>query len=191
MIGVIALIAALGFAGWAFFRRKPVEDATEKAKEIAEKAEKEAPEEVVEAAKEALVKPPLITEVTPKEPVVVAEVIPRAVVVEEVAEVAPVVKPPAAPLAPPPPPPTPTIVLSPSTAERFIAEAKQRQLEQIGITEVQVITYQDFALKVNTQLGGSYVGGRLTPPASWTGSVTEWSRHVQAVTMKKWQAGER
>jgi len=43
-------------------------------------------------------------------------------------------------------------------------------------------TYQDFALEVNTSLGGSYVGGMLTPPSSWTQSVTEWSRYVQQET---------
>jgi hypothetical protein len=32
---------------------------------------------------------------------------------------------------------------------------------------------------LNTQLGGSYVNGKLTPPSSWTGSVTEWSAYVR------------
>ncbi len=46
-------------------------------------------------------------------------------------------------------------------------------------------TYNDFALEVNIELGGRYVNGVLTPPASWSGSVTQWSRHVQEETARR------
>lgn len=51
--------------------------------------------------------------------------------------------------------------------------------------------FRELALKVNIDLGGSYVAGILTPPPDWVGSVTEWSRHVQAETLKRWLLGER
>lgn len=51
--------------------------------------------------------------------------------------------------------------------------------------------FRELALKVNIDLGGSYINGALTPPAGWVGSVTEWSRHVQAETLKRWLLGER
>ena len=38
---------------------------------------------------------------------------------------------------------------------------------------------------INIQLGGSYVGGILTPPASWQGSATAWSRHVRDVAANR------
>ena len=38
---------------------------------------------------------------------------------------------------------------------------------------------------INIQLGGSYVSGVLTPPASWTGSTTEWSRHIRDVAANR------
>lgn len=41
------------------------------------------------------------------------------------------------------------------------------------------MTYWEFVLEVNKQLGGSYVNGMLTPPNIWTQSVTAWSRYVQ------------
>ncbi len=46
-------------------------------------------------------------------------------------------------------------------------------------------TYNQFALEVNIELGGRYVNGVLTPPASWSGSVTQWSRHVREETARR------
>ena len=64
--------------------------------------------------------------------------------------------------------------------------AEQKQLDELRITRAELPTYQEFALRINEELGGSYVAGYLTPPASWTKSVTEWSRHVQAITNVRW-----
>lgn len=64
--------------------------------------------------------------------------------------------------------------------------AEQKQLDELGITKDELPTYQEFALQVNRELGGSYVAGYLTPPAYWTKSVTEWSRYVQQVTYERW-----
>lgn len=69
--------------------------------------------------------------------------------------------------------------------EAWIADPEKVEAEglaELGITRAELPTYQEFALTVNIGLGGSYVNGVLTPPASWTGSVTEWSRYVQRVT---------
>ena len=81
---------------------------------------------------------------------------------------------------------TPTLA-EPAPAITDIEKAKAEQLEVIGITELELPSYIQFAEQVNVELGGSYVGGLLTPPAGWTGSVTEWSRHVQAVTQERYQ----
>ena len=73
--------------------------------------------------------------------------------------------------------------------EAYIADPEKVRaegLEKLGITEAELPTYQEFALLINMELGGSYVNGLLTPPASWTGSVTEWSRHVQDVTFLRY-----
>jgi len=70
--------------------------------------------------------------------------------------------------------------------DKFIEEQAEEQLEEIGITKAELPSYQDFALKINEELGGSYVAGMLTPPSWWTGSVTQWSQHVQQVTAEKW-----
>lgn len=72
------------------------------------------------------------------------------------------------------------------SGDEVIAAAKQRQLERLDITEAEVPTYAELADKVNLELGGRYVAGLLTPPSWWTGSVTEWSRHVQAVAIKRY-----
>jgi len=53
----------------------------------------------------------------------------------------------------------------------------------IGLTMAEVPAYAEVALEVNLRLGGSYVAGVLTPPKSWTGSVTEWSMYVQGVAL--------
>lgn len=60
-------------------------------------------------------------------------------------------------------------------------KAEADYLGEIGITKGELPTYQNFALLINMELGGSYVNGVLTPPDSWAGSVTGWSRHVQEV----------
>ena len=65
-------------------------------------------------------------------------------------------------------------------------KVEEEHLEELGITRAELPTYQEFALMINRELGGSYIAGILTPPASWTGSVTEWSRHVQQVTNVRW-----
>jgi len=76
--------------------------------------------------------------------------------------------------------------VSPEAVTTLIEIEAERQRQAIGITEEEVETYQDFALRINTELGGSYVGGMLTAPSSWTGSVTEWSRRVQQVAAERW-----
>lgn len=80
-----------------------------------------------------------------------------------------------------------------ATTEEAVAQyiedpqtVEEAQLEALGITKDELPTYQDFALQINEELGGSYVAGVLTPPASWTGSVTEWSRYIQQVTNVRW-----
>lgn len=65
-------------------------------------------------------------------------------------------------------------------------KAEAEQLEELGITRAELPTYKEFALQINMELGGSYVAGVLTPPASWVGSVTAWSRHVQDVTFTRY-----
>ncbi len=50
----------------------------------------------------------------------------------------------------------------------------------------EIKTIYEIADEVNRELGGSYVAGVLTPPAWWTGSVTEWSRHVQAIAWERY-----
>jgi len=51
-----------------------------------------------------------------------------------------------------------------------------------------VLSLQEMALQVNEELGGSYVAGALTPPPSWVGSATEWSRHVQQIANERYLA---
>jgi len=80
--------------------------------------------------------------------------------------------------APPPPPEVPAPPPPPEVAAP-------------PLTEAELEAFRELALKVNIDLGGSYVAGVLTPPAGWVGSVTEWSRHVQAETLKRWLLGER
>jgi len=77
--------------------------------------------------------------------------------------------------------------IGPTAVQTMIEIEAERQRQALGITEAEVETYQDFALRVNTELGGSYVNGVLTPPAWWTGSVTEWSRYVQSEAYVRWQ----
>jgi hypothetical protein len=74
------------------------------------------------------------------------------------------------------------------SGEEVIAAAKERQLERLDITEAEVPTYAQLADQVNLELGGRYVGGYLTPPSWWKGSVTEWSRHIQQVAIERYHA---
>jgi len=60
--------------------------------------------------------------------------------------------------------------------------------EAVALPPAAVLSLQEIALQVNEELGGSYVAGVLTPPAWWTGSVTEWSRHVQAIAWERYLA---
>ena len=76
--------------------------------------------------------------------------------------------------------------VSPEAVASLIEIEAERQRQAIGITEAEVETYQDFALRINTELGGSYIAGMLTAPSSWTGSITEWSRYVQQVAAERW-----
>jgi len=71
-------------------------------------------------------------------------------------------------------------------AKTTVEVAAEREREALGITEAELPSYQDFALQINIELGGSYVAGYLTPPSWWTGTVTDWSRHVQEVTAERW-----
>ncbi len=71
-------------------------------------------------------------------------------------------------------------------AQTIVEVAAEREREQLGITEEELPSYQDFALQVNIELGGSYVAGMLTPPSWWTGTVTGWSRYVQQETADRW-----
>lgn len=85
----------------------------------------------------------------------------------------------------PTPTPAPTPATVPTTGEGIQAAA-QVNLAQLGITATELPAYQESALQINRELGGSYVNGVLTAPAWWTGSITEWSRHVQEVTNTRW-----
>lgn len=74
-------------------------------------------------------------------------------------------------------------------AEAYIADPEKVEAEhlaELGITKAELPTYQDFALLINMELGGSYVNGVLTPPDSWTGTVTGWSKHVQESTFYRY-----
>ncbi|KKL27603.1 hypothetical protein LCGC14_2383500, partial [marine sediment metagenome] len=75
------------------------------------------------------------------------------------------------------PEPVPEPVLSVPT---LIEAAAAKQREALGITLAEVKPLAELAQDVNIDLGGSYIGGMLKPPQYWTGSVTEWSKHVQA-----------
>ncbi len=89
----------------------------------------------------------------------------------------------------PSPPLTPTPAATPPTVPttaKGIQAAEQASLAQLGITAAELPAYQELALQINRELGGSYVNGVLTAPAWWTGSITEWSGHVQEVTNTRW-----
>ena len=65
--------------------------------------------------------------------------------------------------------------------------------EAIAPTEIPTappaaLSLQEIALQVNLELGGSYVAGVLSPPPSWTGTVTEWSKHVQDIAWQRYLA---
>lgn len=155
MLGVLAVIAALGFAAWILTRLRVKEEVVEVVKTVEEEA------------KEALEKPPLVAEVAP--------------------EVPPVVEPPPVYVEPEPAVEAVKAALAePSAAEKLMAEAKERELREWGVTEAEIPALRELALQVNRELGGSYVAGVLTPPASWTGTVTEWSRHVREVAVARY-----
>lgn len=72
-------------------------------------------------------------------------------------------------------------------ATTTVEVAAEREREEWGITKAEIPSLQEYILQVNEELGGRYVGGALTPPSNWTGSVTEWSRHVQEIGITRYK----
>ena len=80
---------------------------------------------------------------------------------------------------------SPPVPVAPVPTAVEVAAAAEREVW--GITVEEVKSLQDLALEVNIELGGRYIGGLLTPPPSWTGSVTAWSKHIQEVALARFK----
>jgi len=80
---------------------------------------------------------------------------------------------------------SPPVPVAPVPTAVEVAAAAEREVW--GITVAEVKSLQDLALEVNIELGGRYIGGVLTPPPSWTGSVTAWSKHIQEVALARFK----
>ena len=67
--------------------------------------------------------------------------------------------------------------------DAFLEYFQKPAAEAIGLTMAEIPTYAAIADETNKRLGGYYVAGVLYAPDWWTGSITEWSRHVQQVAL--------